>query len=1490
MPNAGIEAVKRFAEQYDIRRRHVVLAVLLLVLGVGLAYVLRPSVQREFALAKLGPLVESLTIDHVQITPWSAELRGVDVGHGGGRYHIGALTLGFNPLALIARTLSIRHLALTDTVLDLRGVEPGAPSNAAFPGVLASVNQGYALRLGTLDAKLVVLMKDKQKLDLSLNGAEFAPLRVGTLNYALRFTPPAGQAPVTAEGSINITQINRGRVSTLDAQLVTALPLAAPGVAQRLQMDLEVTPHETEEIRPAPRTVKQPDGSLLVLPEPEDFALTFKVGNEHEARFELNGRYRGEDGFFSGHYRLAEIAGMLKTIVGDTPLPDIETDTHGHLELDSVHLRGKLTLESDTRATALERVLGASATLPEHLDLHAEAHGSFDAAQFTLANFALTLADAEPTQRLQLALGAPLSIPFLAPLTLLDTPREVARVAIGPLPLAWLDGLAKTYGLSGELLGPFAVLIDADKRLEFEPLAPTRVTGVRVVEVSATTPADANAGADAKPATTPETVLIDDLSLSLKPSASWSPDFLRFALNEAELRVGATALAEFDVKAASKRSDAPDPTWRLRTSASLHYDGLGAVPAAAARRKDYPLPAGLSLSLKSLITQHAQALSIEKAEVNVSGPDHPDLLRASALQPLHVTLGETPALNNPQGALATLATRGIDLTWLNPFLQGLTLSGRIASADFKLDAPSAGTLALTAAGPLAIEHFGVTRDGTALLQGLVIRALPDLRYSPSDSAANLKGLSIRADGATLLGGDLALAVHNEKDSPPQIETHGKLALDIAALAQQPAVAAALTTPLPAMPLTSALDFDLGLRGETINVRRGHLDLGIGERARVTLDAQPGLVLKTRLAAGEDLAQHFVGAAALDIKDLSSETLNRFVPLGPLSFAEINSSLRVRSNGKILRASTLAPLGVDAVRVNDGPRELLREFSLKSDASLRIEQHEIRASFKALALTFSAQPAAPALTGHIKAHIDPDKQVALTLFGAELNADLPQLLSQPAVMPGNKLKSGTLALRVAVDTDRKIAASAILDGLASDQPLAIKTFELPVTGEMSADGRGFDFTAPLIGRGKSGVTNATVIAHYAPQADELRVLNLELASEVFYLNDILATAQALKGGSAAVTTPGAVGAPVKIALNEKSDEKAAWKLVPPAVVIRLQIDKLFYTDYLAFTDVGGQLEARTHRLALHGIKAHFHDSSFKFEGLTRFDEKAPQPYSLDLTGDIKNFDLNQFFTELVPGEKPRVEGLFSIDVKAFGEFPNFSQLRNKVLFDMRMQSRDGLFRPLPPDSGLIIGASDVLGIVGESLSYVPTGGFGAGAIARLVNYIARIGYDTIDIHLLRDESRDVTIEQFQVLSPTIALIATGGIKHQDGSDIFDSPLELNAHLDMLGRGAAILYSMNLMQDTQNPLGYWRGPEFRIWGTAASAQSNLEEVLQQAADGTTTGSITRPIAGLIGNLKYRWFNRDSRKREALQRERRDEREEAAAKAKTNSTIDATATPAP
>jgi hypothetical protein len=197
------------------------------------------------------------------------------------------------------------------------------------------------------------------------------------------------------------------------------------------------------------------------------------------------------------------------------------------------------------------------------------------------------------------------------------------------------------------------------------------------------------------------------------------------------------------------------------------------------------------------------------------------------------------------------------------------------------------------------------------------------------------------------------------------------------------------------------------------------------------------------------------------------------------------------------------------------------------------------------------------------------------------------------------------------------------------------------------------------------------------------------------------------------------------------------------------------------------------------------------------------------------------------------------------------LRNETLFDVRMNSREGVFRPLPPSSVLLAGTSDMLGFVGEGLSYVPTGGFGAGVLARLVNYISRFDYDLVDIHVRRPESRDIAIERFLVQSPTISMTAQGGVTHVPGTDLLDSPLDLRANLDMAGRGAAILYSMGLLRDEQNDDGYWRGPEFRIRGTPAATESNLAEILQQASDGTMKGGVTRPFAGIIGNVKYRWF---------------------------------------
>jgi hypothetical protein len=254
-----------------------------------------------------------------------------------------------------------------------------------------------------------------------------------------------------------------------------------------------------------------------------------------------------------------------------------------------------------------------------------------------------------------------------------------------------------------------------------------------------------------------------------------------------------------------------------------------------------------------------------------------------------------------------------------------------------------------------------------------------------------------------------------------------------------------------------------------------------------------------------------------------------------------------------------------------------------------------------------------------------------------------------------------------------------------------------------------------------------------------------------------------------------------------------------------------------------------------------------------------PYDLDLQAGVEQFDLARFFRELVPDSKPRAEGLFNVSLKASGQSPNMPQYRNQLFFDMRLQSRDGIFRLLDPDSALVGGTTGFAGAVGEGVSYIPTGLFGLGAVSRLVKYIKEIDYDKVDVQLLRDESRDVQIKRYVVQNPEILMTATGGIEYQEGVDIMQSPLTMDANLDFRDKGAAIMYDLNLLEQEKDAWGYWKGPAIKFRGTPAASESNLGEIITKAGNAAILGGITRPISGLIGNIRYRWFDDDSEAKE-------------------------------
>ncbi len=1441
-------------------RRHPWRAAAIVVgslLSIAIAALCNPSLQKQVLLPRLLPAardagVEILEVGHLRLTPWSLALRGLHVNYRGLELRLGRAELGFNPIGLLTDTIVVRELRVPDLSIDLARFRRGPPSTTPFAGLLSVLDQGYGIALYDVEIGAEIVLDATRRVRAGLRCDGVRPHVPGALEVTLGYADGARRAD--ADGRVTLDQLSRGRFREIGLAATGTVRDAALPAPEHFDVTLAVAPapgtgHSRALIRERRRR------GAASPPAPESLKLVLQIrdaAGSARAKVNFDGLYRGADGSLRGRYAVDADDSLIAPYLGTRPLPAFVLAAHGALGMQTRSGAVDLSLAATTRIGELARILGDNPALPAVLELHSDATLALTGRRLALTRFDHMLTAASRTAPLfTLALQPPLVVDLAEPARLLDTPRALGTLTLAAVPLPWFNGLLQGPTLDGgELSAAVELAVGEERRLQLLPVQALTLGEVAV-----------RAG---------EELLLPALRVSLVPTLTKSEARLRLRLDDLTIADGTRRLAggritvtqplsadETAVPAATSTPAAATVRRPLRIAYALDadVDAVRALPPLAARRDELPLPDGLRLDAKGDIDLQGTQATIANLDAGLGQESRPDLVRLVARQPFALPSGDAP-FENPRGELATLALRSLDLAWITAFVPDVVLAGTLAAADLLLTAPAPGRYAVRATAPLRIAGLGARFRAAAQVEDLDLVVTPTVDYAPDGVRFDLRQLNLAHRGRVLARGDLAGSVPLAENSGMPFGGAGRLDLDLTRLAAQPALRRALGRKPPALALDSRIDFAASLRGDAIRVGRLAVDLKAGRAASFRLVADEGLEVRPTIARDELLARHVIGQVSLTIRNLSSAVIERFVALEGLDFADFDAELRLSSDGTVLRADSAAPLHVEQVRLTDGTRPLLQPFEMDTQATVEVHGRQLEFDLADFALMFAGS-AAPALRGRLAATIEPDRSVALTRLDTEIAAQLPQWLSQPVAMPGHKLTSGIFGATIAVTPDGAIAARAALDGLAASAPLSISHIELPVTGRMAPDGRGFSFTAPLLANGKSGTSNAAIAADYAPQPDERGLLHVRLDSELFYLNDLLATLAAVSPQSAQeAPPPGAAkaAASAPVAIDRTRDGKAAWDVLPYATALDYRIAKLFYTDYLAFDEVTGKLSVRRRKLAATEVAARFHASPMKLDATLDYRKEAAEPYLLDVNGTIKDFDLNQFFKELVPGEKPRIKGLFSVKFEADGEMPNLGQLRNETLFDLRMRSNKGVFRPLPLSSTLLAGSSDMLGVIGEGLSYMPTGGFGAGTIARLVNYIARIDYDVVDIRVRRAESRDIVIERFLVRSPTISMTAAGGITRAEGRDVLDSPLDLRANLDMSGRGAAILYSMGLLKNEKNDAGYWRGPEFRIWGTPSASESNFADLIRQASDGTVKGGITRPLAGLIGNLKYRWFGDD------------------------------------
>ncbi|MFT4560342.1 MAG: hypothetical protein ACI9BW_000076 [Gammaproteobacteria bacterium] len=1429
---------KQFSQRFlaratAIRRTQWVLIAIFLVATLVVGTLFHPAIQKRLVIKYVAPSFEKFSVERIHLLPWSLSGTELVLDIGGAKVSAAQLSARFCLSSLLWKTLDLNSISVRDAIIDLRSFVPADPEPIEpFAGIFTLLDHGFGMRLGDVHVSAFALLSATDRVRVKISGGQVEPHKIGALSFTSEIEMNDGES-VHVDGQLEVDQLSNGHFNAISLTTNATVDLKSLPHPELIHLRAIVKPTA----QPPQREIESASGELHFEPQPESVELSVAVGTENQTALNISALYDGRVGDLTGNYRLETDDKFLAPYMGGAAIPVFEHSAGGALEVNLVDLRGQLSLVSRTDFTNVRRLLLDNPKAPKSLSLIQEVGLTFTDEQITIGKVHAEIEDASTTEMLTTGLLQPVVIPFADPSAVLDQAATFLTLTIAAVQLEWLDFFVADYGvMSGTVSGSFAVKSDGDGRLIVESSETTVIDNIRIDSGDAP--------------------IFEALRIELKPLIQANSLHSSIALNDIFISLAEQSIATLNVSAILPSAQEGDSNVRFALAGTVEIDPIIADPRIQSHLADFDVPADLTFNFDADLTQHDKSLQIHALNASLGQAGKKKLIDVRSTQEINLPLvtGDQHFVQ-PVGELASISVNGFDLGWISPLAKPLSIRGEIRHASFTLTSGAGNKLLLAPMKPLDVRRVGIDDDKSRLLNNIWLSIRPTISYSPDAIDVDYRGLRVSAGKNRIASGNGAVRVKSQKEQPVVLRAKGDLSLNLANFASQPALADALSDMAIDSSLGGKLRYNLQYTGGSVQIDSLNFDFLHDDTSYIQIEVADGLTLKPMLAQGENFAQYATGAFELSIKELGSTVLNDIVPLDNLTFDTINGVLNLESDGERLFARIAEPITVKQIKFANADGEpLLDPFEFRTSGTIELNQQTINTSLERLAVQFHASPT-PALSGQLSATIEPLQTIPLQKLDAEINGALAQLLNQPAVMPQHSLTQGTITATITVDPQGNISANTRIKNLVASKPLAIHTITMPLTGNMRPDGNGFDFTMPLTGIGNSGSSEALTVGDYLPQPDKPTQLRLTTTSPVFYLNDILATIDSISPTQPDnVSESDAQSGPV--ILDEAADKNAFWDVLPYDTRFSFEFDRVFYSEYVALTEIAGQANLRDEVLELINFAAYFHESPITINGGLSFSPEQPNPYDADVVGKIEDFDLNQFFSELLPTKKSRIEGLFGVDIKIGGNSPNAAQFRNQLLLDLSMNSRDGLFRPLPLDSVLMIGASDALGFVGEGLSYLPTGGFGAGAVSRLVNYIAEIDYDSVDIRIKRDTSLDLVIERVEMLSPDIRIAATGTIEHADGKDIVDSPMDLEASLNMTGKGAAILYSLNLLRDEQDKFDYWKGPEIKITGSAAAPESNFAEIIQRASDATIKGGITRPISGLIGNVKHRWFGSDAK----------------------------------
>ena len=604
---------------------------------------------------------------------------------------------------------------------------------------------------------------------------------------------------------------------------------------------------------------------------------------------------------------------------------------------------------------------------------------------------------------------------------------------------------------------------------------------------------------------------------------------------------------------------------------------------------------------------------------------------------------------------------------------------------------------------------------------------------------------------------------------------------------------AVSPPLRALGRLS-FDADFNLTQNAADTRVDRLDLTVADGKPVA-EAHALQPFEFNAKTGElkvaDPAKNLLG---VDLKGIPLAWARPFLSGLTVSGSDVTGRLQASARDGGLHLESSAPIEVKNLAVAQNGKPLLRldRATLGLDADYTPQQgwqanvHAGAQSGPRTLFSFQAKAGSRSGAGQpIKAT-------------GRIQADLPAVLAQPAFASLAQLTGGEASVdfQASLGDKKEIGAKFAIDKLAAPSAPSLPSIDADLRADLAADGK-ISLKVPLVLEAADRKSDLTLTGTLHSGSGGLDV-DAHVTSDLIIADDlkafaaVLATKPAGAAPSAEQPSVAISAAPPPAASAGARDAAPFWKGLNGHLVLALK--KVVYGQF-EVDDIAGDLALKPDLLALDRLQAALSSGGkASLAGAVNFAANAPQPYALKADVNVSDLETAPLFRALDPSKPPTVEGKFNFTGQAAGSGINITDLSQHTHGDASLTSKSGVFRGLAKNDT----TSAVSGIAG--LAGAATNSKELVAIGKITDALKEFPYDQIDIRVSRDQSLNVQLKDFSVISQQLRITGTGALAYEKAKPILDQKLTLQIQIGVRDDFETLFNAIRKLSTEKDDLGY------------------------------------------------------------------------------------------